>query len=67
MLFHKRVNLSDKFQRAPTCKKKKSEIELKMKKYSVKAVQAAISYTVRSSMTAGNAGLDVALCTYLCL
>lgn len=32
------------------------------KKYIVIAVRRVVSYTVRSSMTAGNAGLDVALC-----
>ena len=37
------------------------------KKYIVIAVQRAVSYTVRSSMTAGNAGLDVALDECVCL
>lgn len=37
------------------------------KKYIVIAVQRVVSYAVRSSMTAGNAGLDVALCVCVCV
>lgn len=37
------------------------------KKYIVIAVRRVVSYTVHSSMTAGNAGLDVALCVCVCL
>lgn len=39
------------------------------KKYIVIAVRRVVSYTVHSSMTAGNAGLDVALCecVYVCV
>lgn len=37
------------------------------KEYIVIAVQRAVSYTGRSSMTAGNAGLDVALCACVCV
>lgn len=39
--------------------------EKKKKKYIVIAVWSAVSYTAHSSMTAGNAGLDVALCVSL--
>lgn len=37
----------------------------KEEKYIVKAVRSAVSYTACSTMTAGNAGLDVALCVSL--
>lgn len=43
------------------------EKKKKEKKYIVIAVQRVVSYTVRSSMTAGNAGLDVALCLCECV
>lgn len=39
--------------------------EKKKKKYIVKAVRSAVSYTACSTMTAGNAGLDLALCVSL--
>ncbi len=44
------------------CKKSKKWRRKRGKKYIVIAVRRVVSYTVRSSMTAGNAGLDVALC-----
>lgn len=53
------------------CKKKRKRKKKvknggeKEEKYIVKAVRSAVSYTARSTMTAGNAGLDIALCVSL--
>lgn len=64
MLLCLRVNLSSGCRWASFQKKKKKseEIKWKMKEmYIVIAVQCVAGYTACSSMTAGNAGLDVAL------
>ena len=53
----------------PPCKrgKKAEEKREEEKKYIVIAARRVVSYTVRSSMTAGNAGLDVAVCVCVCV
>lgn len=58
MLLRLRVNLSSRCRRASFENVKKGEMK---EMYIVIAVQCAASYTALSSMTAGNAGLDVAL------
>lgn len=52
------------------CKKgKKWRRKRRRKKYIVIAVRRVVSHSVRSTMTAGNAGLDVApyVCVCVCL
>lgn len=61
MLLRTRENLFSEQQLS--CKKGESVL----KKYVVKSVRSVVSYTAHSSMTAGNAGWDIALTVYVCL